>query len=430
MTTLDFHVPEMKPPPPPPVPTSSESRPPAPARRVRRSRRRLVLVAVGLALLCFVAGYALYTRAVSDGAAKPTPTPPSVPVLAAVVTRRDLPIYLIGLGTVTASSTVTVHTRVDGQLDNVFFTEGQFVRESDSIAQIDPRPYQVQLSQAEGQLARDQALLKNAEIELRRAKEAIEAIPRQQLDTAQATVDQYRGIVRSDQAAIDNAKLQLTYCRITSPVTGRIGLSLIDPGNIVHAADVGGLAVITQVRPIDVIFTLPQDEIPRVLKRMGGKPALTVDVFDRELKSKLATGSLAAIDSQIDPASGTIRFKATFANDDDALFPNQFVNARLLVDTVPGALVVPTAAVQRGPQSTFVYVVKADGAIELRDVQVGPEEGGGTSITTGVTPGETVVTDGVDKLQPGTKVVVQHELTSSTSLPTTSSTTRPAKASP
>jgi multidrug efflux system membrane fusion protein len=232
-------------------------------------------------------------------------------------------------------------------------------------------------------------------------------------------VEQYRGIVQADQAQIDNARLQLTYCRITSPVTGRIGLSLIDPGNIIHAVDTSGLAVITQVRPIDVIFSLPQDDIPRVLKRMREGPAPPVEAFDRDLRTKLATGILAAIDSQIDPSSGTVRFKATFPNDDEALFPNQFVNARVLVDTLRGTVTVPTAALQRGPQSTFVYVVKPDSTVELRQVSAGPAEGDSTSITSGLAAGETLVTDGVDKLQPGAKVAVQHE-------PATAPATKPA----
>jgi multidrug efflux system membrane fusion protein len=364
---------------------------------------------------------------------------PGVPVLAEMARSGDLPIYLTGLGVVTPRNTVTVHTRVDGQLDTIHFAQGQTVHAGDLLAQIDPRPFQVQLAQFEGQLAKDQASLKNDEIQLKRDQEAAEAIPKQQVDTAEAAVAQDHGTVATDQANISSAKLNLTYCRITSPITGRIGLRLVDPGNIVHATDTTGLAVITQVQPIDVIFTLPQDDIPQVLKRMHGGPApatapttapatapaiaaagaLTVEAFDRDLTLKLATGTLEAIDSQIDVSTGTLRFRATFPNDDQSLFPNQFVNARLLVDTLHDAVLVPAVAVQRGPtsagsddsQPTFVYVIKSDGTVELRNVTVGPAEGDTTSISSGLAPAEWVVTDGVDKLQPATRVTVQRQPT-------------------
>jgi multidrug efflux system membrane fusion protein len=335
-----------------------------------------------------------------------------MPVVAVPATRGDLPIYLTGLGTVTPLNNVTVRSRVDGQIDQIAFEEGQFVKQGDLLIQIDPRPFQVQLAQAEGQLAKDQAALENARVELDRYKQAADAIPKQQIDTQQATVDQSAAAVKIDQGQIDNAKLQLTYARITAPISGRIGLRGIDLGNIIHANDTSGLALITQLQPISVVFTLPQDVIPQVMKRLSAGPAPEVEAFDRDLKNKLAAGTLLAIDNQVDPLSGTIRLKAQFPNENFSLFPNQFVNARLLVDTRKGATLVPNAAIQRGPDSTYVYVVKHgqdkegkdEDTVEVRNITTGPSEAEQTVIETGLQPGDVVVTDGVDKLQPGAKV--------------------------
>jgi membrane fusion protein, multidrug efflux system len=289
---------------------------------------------------------------------------------------------------------------------NVAVHEGQMVSTGDLIAEIDPRPFQVQLEQAEGQKERDEALLANARVDLDRYQVLYsqDSIPKQQLDTQVSTVKQAEAAVKTDQAAIDNAKLQLSYTRLTSPVAGRIGLRQVDPGNIIHATDQTGLAVITQLQPIAVIFNIPQDDIPQVMKQYAAGRRLVVEAYDRELKNKISTGYLLTFDNQADVTTGTVRFKAVFQNDDNALFPNQFVNARLLVDVKHGAVLVPSAAIQRGPEATFVFVVKEDDTVETRNVVVGTIESEMASIDKGLSPNEVVVIQGVDKLQPGVKV--------------------------
>jgi multidrug efflux system membrane fusion protein len=288
----------------------------------------------------------------------------------------------------------------------VLFREGQIVSSGDLLAKIDPRPFEAQLIQAEGQMARDQALLKNAQLDLQRFRSLLEraAIPKQQADTQESLVHQYEGAVKADQGQIDNVKLQLVYCRITAPISGRVGLRLVDPGNIVHANDPNGLVVITQLQPIAVIFPIPEDSLPEVLARLKAGEHLPVEAYDREMRQKLAVGSLLTADNQIDPTTGTVRLKATFPNEKNELFPNQFVNARLLVDVRREAIVVPASAIQRGPQGTFVYVVKADQTATLRPVNVNEIQGGDASIKTGLSPGELVVVDGQDRLREGTKV--------------------------
>jgi multidrug efflux system membrane fusion protein len=337
------------------------------------------------------------------------PASRGVPVVAAAARQGDLDIYLTGLGSVTAFNMVTVRTRVSGQLIKVAFQEGQFVRKGELLAEIDPRPFQVQLAQAEGQMARDLAQLKNAQRDLERFKVLLsrDLISKQEFDAQLAQIDQVEGVIKSDQAQIDNAKLQLTYSRIIAPISGRIGLRLVDEGNMVQANDPNGLAVITQLQPITVLFSIPQDDLPRVLNKMQSGQKLVVEAYNRDLKQKLATGTLLTIDNQIDSNTGTVRCKAVFPNQDNALFPNQFVNARLLVDTRQGAVIVPTAAIQRSPQSTFVYVVKDDGTVESRNVVSGPGEGDDVSIANGLAPGEVVVVEGVDRLQQGTKVAAR-----------------------
>jgi len=329
-----------------------------------------------------------------------------VPVVVATAQRGDLPVYFNGLGTVTAFNTVTVRSRVDGQLLSVAFREGQYVHEGHLLAQIDPRPFQVQLDQAEGQLAKDQASRKDAEVNLERFKLLFKegVIPQQQLDTQGALVGQFDGAIRSDQSQIDNAKLQLTYSRIIAPISGRIGLRLVDPGNIVHATDTNGLLVITQLQPIAVLFSLPQDQLPQVSAKLRAGVPLTVEAYDHDDTTKIATGKLLTIDNQIDLATGTYKLKSVFNNADNALFPNQFVNVHLLVDTMHNLTIVPTAAIQRGPQGTYVYAVGSDNTVKIRIINIAQTTGGRIGVSSGLNPGDVVVVDGQDKLQDGSRV--------------------------
>jgi membrane fusion protein, multidrug efflux system len=291
------------------------------------------------------------------------------------------------------------------------FKEGQTVHAGDLLAEIDPRPFQVQLTQAEGQMARDRSQLKNAQLDLERYRGLLQQgfIPKQQLDTQEALVRQLEGMVRSDQGQIDNAKLQITYSRITAPINGRIGLRLVDQGNLVRANDTNGLLVITQLQPIAVVFTIAEDSLPAVLDKLKTGEPLPVEAFDREQKRKLAAGTLLTVDNQIDPNTGTVRLKAVFPNDDGELFPNQFVNARLLLDVKRGATIVPSAAVQRGPKGTFVYVVSADRTVSVRPVTIGITHPDEVSVDAGLAPEELVVVDGTEKLREGTKVEVQNQ---------------------
>ena len=329
-----------------------------------------------------------------------------VPVVAAKVQRGSIGVYFTGLGIVTPIYTVTVRSRVDGQLMKILYKEGEMVHAGDLLVEIDPRPFQVQLTQAEGQLLKDQATLENARVDLARYQTlwSQNAIPQQQLATQQATVSQLQGSVKTDQGQIEAAKLNLTYCQITSPITGRVGLRLVDPGNIVHASDTNGLLVITQVEPISVIFTIAEDQLPPVLKRMHAGQTLRVEAWDRELKNKIATGTLSTIDNQIDQTTGTLKLRATFENKSDELYPNQFVNARLLVEQKHGVTLVPNAAIQRNTRSTYVWIVKPDQTVTVRTINLGVTEGDVTEIPSGLGAGDVVVTEGVDKLQEKSKV--------------------------
>jgi membrane fusion protein, multidrug efflux system len=329
-----------------------------------------------------------------------------VPVVAAQAQRSDLPVYFNGLGTVTAFNTVTVRSRVDGQIVKINFTEGQNVHAGDSLVEIDPRPYQVLLEQAEGQLAKDQAQRKDAEVNLERFqllyKEGV--IPKQQLDTQGAQVGQFEGAIRTDQGQIDNAKLQLAYCHITAPISGRVGLRLVDIGNIIHASDQNGLLVITQLQPISVIFALPQDQLPQVAAKLRNGGQLVVDAFDRDDTNKIESGKLLTIDNQIDTTTGTYKLKAVFDNSKNTLFPNQFVNIHLLVDVKKNLVVVPAAAIQRGPQGTYVYAVEQGNTAKILPVAIAQTTGNSVGLSSGLNGGELVVIDGQDKLQDGSKI--------------------------
>lgn len=327
----------------------------------------------------------------------------------AVAARRgDLTLYLNELGIVMPASTVTIHTRVDGELVNVHFKEGQTVKTGDLLTEIDQRPFKVQLAQAEGRMARDRALLVHAQTQLARYKElfAQNIIARQDLDTQQSLAGQYAGLVENDQAAIDGASLDLAYCRISSPINGRVGLRLIDPGNIVHAIDTQGLTVITQVQPVAVIISVPQDDLPRVMKATKGSQLL-VDAYDRGFKNHLARGTLLTLDNEVDLSTGTVKLKASFPNQDNALFPNQSVNIRVTVDTMRSTVLIPESSVHQSSQGMFVYIVKSDQTLTMRSVVVGADQGDTAAISRGLNPGELVALDGTDKLQHSTRVSVQ-----------------------
>jgi len=361
---------------------------------------------VGVALLGVVLVHTSRTPAAAP--ARNTSAPAAVPVSVATASRTDLPVRLTALGSVTAFNTVTVRPRVDGQLMRVLFQEGQFVQRGELLAEIDPRPFQVQLEQAEGQLARDQAQLANARVDLTRYETLLseDSIARQNVDAQKSTVAQLEAALKVDQAAIDSARLNLTYSRITAPLSGRVGLRLVDVGNVVSASATTGLVVITQVDPIAVVFTLPEDALSRVLPRIRAGVRLPVDAFDRSGATRLATGSVVTVDNQIDQSTGTVRLKAVFDNRDHALFPSQFVNVQMLADTERAQLLVPAAAVQQGPQGQFVYLVR-DGKAVVQSVQVAEVEAERASIRSGLNAGDVVVTDGIDRLREGSRVEVR-----------------------
>jgi multidrug efflux system membrane fusion protein len=330
------------------------------------------------------------------------------PVDVAKATSGDMQIFVRTIGSVEAYNTVTVRTRIDGELEKVAFTEGQLVKAGDLLFQIDPQPYQVQLIQAQGQLAKDQATLDNAQKDVARYEKAGPAVAGQLLDTARATAESTRGSIKADQGAIDAANLNIKYCTITAPLSGRIGLRMVDQGNMVHAADTNGMAVITQLQPISVVFSPTEDDLPAVERAMKADAHPPVEALNRN-GGHLADGKLDAVDNQIDPTTGTFRIKAVFANTDNVLFPNQFVNVKLLVNTLKNVVLVPDAAIQQSPTSSFVYVVKADQTVDMREVKTGPEQPDTqqTVVKSGVAAGEVVVTAGLDKLEPKMKVAVR-----------------------
>jgi membrane fusion protein, multidrug efflux system len=389
--------------------------PPSDAAPSRPRRSKLVWILLLIVLLGgAIWGYVHWSKASANnksasGAGKKDGKGSDITqVVAARAVRGNIGVYFNGLGAVTPIYTVTVKSRVDGQLMEIHYREGDTVHQGDLLIQIDPRPYEVQLTQAEGQMAKDEAALENARIDLTRYQTLLtqNAIPEQQVATQKALVTQDEGVVKSDQGQIDSAKLNLVYCKITAPITGRIGLRLVDPGNIVHASDTNGLLVITQIEPISVLFTVAEDQLPTVLQKMR-TATLEVDAYDRDMKKNLAQGTLTTVDNQIDQTTGTVRLRATFDNKDDSLFPNQFVNARLLVQEKRGVVLLPSAAIQRSSNATFVYLVKPDSTVTVRNITEGTTEGDNSEITSGLNAGDVVVMTGADKLQEGSKVSAQ-----------------------
>lgn len=408
---------------------SIDSPPRAPTSTRPRGTKRAMLIVLVVAVLLAAGGYWLAAHNSADSGQGPRgggrgarggpggPGGPGggpggglpMPVGVAQVANGDINITINALGTVTPLRSVTITAQVAGNLLKVNFKEGEMVKEGDALAEIDPRPYQAQLTQYEGALARDEALLANSKIDLDRYTTLFsqDSIAKQQLDSQKSLVHQYEGTVKSDQGQIDNAKVNIGYTKITAPVTGRVGLRQVDSGNNVSVGS--AIVVITQLKPIDVLFTIPEDNLPPVLKKTHAGDKLSADAYDRAGTTKLATGSLASLDNQVDTSTGTVKAKAEFANDDEGLFPNQFVNVHLLLDTLHNAIVIPTSALERGSDGLFVYVVQPDHTVQVRNIKTGPTEGEKVAVTDGLKVGESVVTSGADRLRDGSKVELPGE---------------------
>lgn len=417
-----------------PMKPPQEASPQQEARPVRappvtkpRSGRRLV--AICLLVLLIVAGVVWWSRhesAPEQGRGARNAAPMSI--VPEVVAKGDIGINLNALGTVTSLATVTIRSQISGYLLKIDFTEGDEVKKGDLLAQIDSRPYEATLNQAKGALARDEALLKGAQVDLTRYQglAAQNAVPRQTLDTQIALVAQDQGTVEADRAAVNSAEVNLNYCRIVSPLDGRVGLRQVDQGNYVTPGDTNGIVVITQLKPISVLFTVPEDNLQAISKRLQDGAVLPATAFDRSGSSKIADGTLQTFDSQIDPTTGTIKLRARFPNDTEALFPNQFVNIRLLLDTHKDVTTMPTAGVQRGVPGTFVYLVNADDTVSVRKIELGVTDGDRVELRSGLVPGDRIVIDGADKLRDGAKINVRAE--ADTGKPPATPSTSPDKA--
>ena len=387
-----------------PIPAAAPVRVAPESKRGRRARRWPWIVA---ACVVVIIGLILWRRGVTarSNRAKASAVPPPVSVSTATARRGDIGVYVNALGTVTPVYTVMVRSRVDGELMSVNYVEGQMLHQGDSLADIDPRPFQAQLTQAQGQLARDKALLENAKLDLQRYQDALarNAIPKQQLDTQLALVHQYEGAVTLDQGQVDSANLQITYCHITAPISGRVGLRLVDPGNIVHATDTTPLAVITQLQPITVTFSVAEDYLPQIQQQLLHGAKLHVDALDRAQQKTLASGVLLTLDNQVDPSTGTVRLKAQFPNENNALFPSQFVNARLLVTTETNVVLVPPTTIQHGAQGSFVYLLRPNQTVAMHPVTPGVSDGTVTAVTE-LDPGDVIAADNFNRLQDGARV--------------------------
>lgn len=359
-----------------------------------------------LIVIAVVTSSAAFNYFSKPAKSKNPPVAKAIPVVTAIAKTDDVPVYLSGLGAVTPLATVTVRSRVDGEIMKIYFKEGQMVKRGEVLVEIDPRPYQAALTQAEGQLMRDKALLADAKLNLTRYQTLLkqDSIASQQVDTQQALVRQYEGTVKIDEGLLDTAKLNLVYTKVIAPVSGRVGLRQIDMGNIARAADTNGLAIITQLQPMSVLFSLPEDTIPALMKKMKTDRKLAVNAFDRAFKEKITTGVLQTVDNQIDPTTGMVKLRAEFANDDFSLFPSQFVNAQVLLETKNNVVTIPNSAVQTGKAGKFTFVVNKDHVVNQRNIIIGAVQGTKSEVISGLASGEIVVVDGTDKLRDGTIV--------------------------